>query len=326
MITPDYYEKFRCVGSECTHNCCRGGWDIEIDDDALERFKAIEGEFGDHVRAAVGEDNIFLRTNGQCVLLDSAGLCEMAKRGEKLCIVCDEYPRFTEFYDTATERGISLSCEAAADIIINDQNKVRLVGEDDYGDAPILALALHTRKELFKILQDRETDIFKRIRLALDYTHFVQSRVNENNYEICEYSARDTIDGDANLCAVIDILRELEILNDDWSDMLDAVYEAELSNAHHNIDQLKYEQIAVYFIYRYLLKGVFDCDFLSKMKFAALSIMVIAALDSIYHNTAECARMYSIEIEHNEDNIEAIYDEFLFSDELSYEKIINMIK
>ena len=38
------------------------------------------------------------------------------------------------------------------------------------------------------------------------------------------------------------------------------------------------------------------------------------------------ARIYSVEIEHNEENIEEIYDELMFNDDLSTENIINMIK
>ena len=97
MIVPDYYERFRCIGGECRHNCCRGGWDIEVDDEALDRFKRIEGEFGERVRAAVNDEKVFIRKNGQCPLLNSNGLCEMVLHGEELCIICDEFPRFTEF-------------------------------------------------------------------------------------------------------------------------------------------------------------------------------------------------------------------------------------
>mgnify|MGYP007112543852 CR=1 FL=1 len=63
MIKPDYYPQFRCIGRECKNNCCCGEWDIEVDDEAMERFDAISGEFGKRVRKAVDSNNVFIRKN-----------------------------------------------------------------------------------------------------------------------------------------------------------------------------------------------------------------------------------------------------------------------
>ena len=38
MVKPDYYDRFVCIGGKCKNNCCMGAWDIEVDDEALERF------------------------------------------------------------------------------------------------------------------------------------------------------------------------------------------------------------------------------------------------------------------------------------------------
>ena len=79
----------------------------------------------------------------------------------------------------------------------------------------------------------------------------------------------------------------------------------------------------MYFVYRYFLKAVFDCDALSKLKLMAISVIAIASLKGdIYENS----RRYSVEVEHNEDNVEMIYDEILFNEDFSTENIINMIK
>jgi hypothetical protein len=78
-------------------------------------------------------------------------------------------------------------------------------------------------------------------------------------------------------------------------------------------------------VYRYFLKGAFDCDVLSKLEFMAVSILAINSVSAVIGDLTESARLYSIEIEHDEDNIEAIYDEFLFCEDLSYENIIKML-
>ncbi|MGN0181737.1 MAG: flagellin lysine-N-methylase [Candidatus Ornithomonoglobus sp.] len=325
MVTPDYYDKFKCIGGECIHNCCRGGWEIEVDEDALERFGKIEGELGDRVRASINDENVFVHRDGQCPLLRSDGWCEMALNGHELCVVCDEYPRFTEFWEDYSERGISLSCEAAAEIILNNANKVKLSGESGTCSHPIFGLIYNAREKIFEILQSRDTDIFKRMRLALDYACELQDRINENNYEPFEYEPRDCFKEHESLEYFIELISGLENLYPSWKDMLSCAAEYEKDKPRHKVDPIKGEQLAVYFVYRYFLKGAFDCEALDKMKLAVLSTMTIIALENAIGDLAECARMYSIEVEHDEDNIDAIYDEFLFSDELSFDNVVNMI-
>ncbi|MBQ3426257.1 MAG: flagellin lysine-N-methylase [Clostridia bacterium] len=324
MIVPDYYERFRCIGGECRHNCCRGGWDIEVDDEALERFKRIEGEFGERVRAAVNDEKVFIRKNGQCPLLNSNGLCEMVLHGEELCIICDEFPRFTEFYEDYSERGVSLACEAANVLILDNTNKVCLQGEVIGCDEPIFVFVNKTRNAVFEILQNREYDIFKRLRLALDYSYAAQVMINDNDYGELDYTPKDTAEGHESLAPFVGLLLSLEILEDDWRGLLSKLLTREKSVPGHIADDIKGEQLAVYFVYRYFLKGAFDCDVLSKMKLVALSVMTIIALENTIGDICECARRYSIEVEHDEDNIEAIYDELLFGEQLLYDDILRM--
>ena len=40
---PDYYKEFTCIAGECPATCC-AGWQIVIDDEALERYKKIRDE------------------------------------------------------------------------------------------------------------------------------------------------------------------------------------------------------------------------------------------------------------------------------------------
>ena len=317
MITPDYYEKFRCIGSECQHNCCMGEWDIEVDDEARARFDKINGDFGERVRASVNDENVFIRKNGKCPLLSSDGLCEMVLNGHKLCIICDEYPRFTEFYGDYTERGISLSCEAASKIILDNENKVTLTGETGECCEDIFNLLYGSRNDIFQILQDRAMSVSSRIRLVLDYGEKLQGQINNNDYSAFEYVPVDRLSNGKDNTSVFEFLSELDYLSDDWCDILRNHREYVINN------EIQVEQLAVYFVYRYFLKAVFDCDALSKLKLMAISVIAITSLKGdIYENS----RRYSVEVEHSEDNVEMIYDEFLFNEDFSTENIINMIK
>ena len=116
---------------------------------------------------------------------------------------------------------------------------------------------------------------------------------------------------------MFEFLSELDYLSDDWCDILRNHREYVINN------EIQVEQLAVYFVYRYFLKAVFDCDALSKLKLMAISVIAITSLKGdIYENS----RRYSVEVEHSEDNLEMIYDEFLFNEDFSTENIINMIK
>lgn len=326
MVRPDYYDKFHCIADKCRHNCCRGGWEIEIDNEALERFSKLEGAFGDKVRASISADNTFIHKNGECPLLSSNGKCEMVLNNAQLCVICDEYPRFTEFFDDYAERGISLSCEAAADIILNVKDKVKIIYDIDGScTEPIFILLKKAREDIFTILQDRSKDIFARLRLALDYGMHLQDRINENEYAPFEYAPKDNFTGHNSLCGVIPLFKDLNILNSEWSNMLKKLESDEMHRKNHTLDPIIGEQLAVYFVYRYFLKASFDFDALAKLKFAFLSVMMIAALENSFGDINECSRLYSIEIEHSEENIDMIYDEFLFNEEFSYYKLINML-
>ncbi len=320
MVTPDYYNKFKCIGGECKHNCCEGAWEIEVDDEALDRFSEIGGEFGARVMASVDDNGVFIRENGRCPLLSPDGWCEMVQNGHKLCIICDEYPRFTEYYDDYVERGISISCEAAAEIVLGNKEKVSLCGESGKCEDDLFKLLYSARSYIFAILQNRDVDIFKRIRLALDYGVGLQEKINENDFSEFSYTPQDRRNCEGDFSIVPEFLSGLSALSGDWGDKLKS------AKIPQTVDPTEAEQLCIYFVYRYFLKAFYDCDVLSKLKLMAVSVMTILALGDVCGGVLESARLYSVEVEHNEDNIDAIYDEFLFNSDLSTEKIIGMIK
>ena len=45
---PDYYDKFKCIGSDCTDSCC-AGWDITVNDETYEKYTLVKGSFGDRL-------------------------------------------------------------------------------------------------------------------------------------------------------------------------------------------------------------------------------------------------------------------------------------
>ena len=43
---PTYFNEFVCIGGACEDNCCIG-WEVDIDDESLEVYNSVGGEFGD---------------------------------------------------------------------------------------------------------------------------------------------------------------------------------------------------------------------------------------------------------------------------------------
>ena len=49
---PHYYRKFQCIASECEDTCC-AGWEIMIDDKALEKYKKAKGPVGNRLKNSI---------------------------------------------------------------------------------------------------------------------------------------------------------------------------------------------------------------------------------------------------------------------------------
>ena len=50
---PHYFDSFVCTAGECRDNCCYGGWQIDLDEDTVEFYKSVKGDFGDRLRASI---------------------------------------------------------------------------------------------------------------------------------------------------------------------------------------------------------------------------------------------------------------------------------
>ena len=100
-------------------------------------------------------------------------------------------------------------------------------------------------------------------------------------------------------------------------------------NGYRIEDEVYLRRIAIYFIYRYFLKGVFDGEILSKVKLSILSTWVIAYLwkcnaHSNFENMVEIAKDYSKEIEYCTENLETLYDAFYTEEFLSSNSLLGL--
>ncbi|MCQ2553005.1 MAG: flagellin lysine-N-methylase [Clostridia bacterium] len=139
-IFPDYYGEFSCIANKCKHNCCIG-WEIDIDEDSLARYKAdgipnivdVEGDLS-HFQLVGADRCAFLREDGLCNLILDHG-------EDYLCQICTDHPRFRNYWTGIVETGLGLSCEEAARIILGRTEPLKFVAEEGSDlDAAIEAL------------------------------------------------------------------------------------------------------------------------------------------------------------------------------------------
>lgn len=310
IIVPNYYKKFKCIADKCQHSCCIG-WEIDIDENTFYRYKSVQGDFGVRLNESIEIiDNVpcfKLDINERCPFLNENNLCDIILNlgEEALCQICNDHPRFRNFYEGATEIGLGLCCEAAAELVLSQTEKLAFeIIEDDGSDEMPTEEEfefIKFRSMLLEILQNRNEPIDYRIKEFLKLC-------NANSFEISKTE-------------MTDLLLSLERLDSKWTDILK---ELKTSADFNNSSLPSYfdiiaEQLLVYFTYRHLSGFLDDGRFTQRALFVVFSYNVIETLCK-YHlnkfgsislnNVVEYARLYSSEIEYSEENIETILDFF----------------
>ena len=134
MLYPDFYAAFSCRADACRHSCCKG-WEIDVDEAALRRYAAVEGDLGQELRRNIYQDDdgahFLLTADERCPFLRDDGLCRlMIDLGEEsLCEICALHPRFFTDVGADTLCGLGLSCEAACDLLLNNDAPLCVISE-----------------------------------------------------------------------------------------------------------------------------------------------------------------------------------------------------
>lgn len=294
VIAPDYYTRFKCIAGECRHSCCIG-WEIDIDEDTCARYRSVSGSFGRRLAESIswGETPCFrLGENERCPFLNEENLCDIIiNLGEDaLCQICGDHPRFRSCFESREEMGLGLCCEAAAGLIVNNTDTVKLITlEDDGGpDAPDNEAAfLSLRDGIIDTLQDRSLTIPQRTASVLS-----RLEVTMPNRSLSVWAR---------------IYASLERLDEKWGEMLDKLSGA--GNPPCTLPDLVQEQLLVYMVWRHLSEGLYDGQLKERMAFCVLSVQMIGGLCAVCGlSAAEVARMYSAEIEYSDENIQKLLD------------------
>ena len=326
---PSYCKSFRCIADKCGDNCCIG-WEIDIDTSTAEYYKSVSGAFGERLKDNITKDDApsFILCGERCPFLNKQNLCDIIiNLGEdKLCQICRDHPRYFEWFNEIKEGGIGLCCEEAARIIVRNKEKFSTyetdcddTGCDDY-EEKLYDMLTFARDEIINALENETISLKERISRVVGYAFEIQFMMD--NYQFDKTSINTSYPAEETNCDIKGFLTsftDLEPIDDNWSEYLKSLIDSSEDLKSISIDNeeidLYLKNIAVYFIWRYFLKGIYDEEILSKVLLTIISVAMIklmykkAVLDGETLDAEKCsmlAKNYSKEIEYSEENLESV--------------------
>ena len=350
LRVPNYFKEFHCIANKCKDNCCIG-WEIDIDDKTANFYNEVSGEFGKKLKkniTATEQKNFILDKHDRCPFLNNKNLCEIfINLGEKnLCKICTEHPRYYEWFNDIKEGGLGLCCEEASRIILSQNIKfntydidIPFESADEY-DLNLYTYLHSSRNKIISHLENTSNPLSSRIRDVLMYVHKLQENIDNNDLLNIDITAVNSI-SKTNLQPILEYFLTLEPFDNNWitylknniclyNNSINKLEEFENTNPQISI---YLQNISIYFIWRYFLKGVFDLDVISKIKLMAISIAVIKFLffckwiengTLTFNDCVEIAKNYSKEIEYSDDNLSALVDAYYELDSFSTEYLIRL--
>ena len=370
----DNFDRFRCIAGKCPDSCCAGGWQIIIDEDSLELYRASgDSVLDERLRKGVNWQEEYFNTDeqGRCSMLNENGLCSIQLTlGEKaLCDTCGRYPRHVEEYEDVREYSLSLSCPEAARIILERKEPLTFFDPEtdeaeEFEDFDYLLYAklLDAREVLYRIIQDRSIGFREKAGRIREFAAGLQVCVDADrmfdmdrliygaddavNYAAAKANANAAVDNaaasEAQVREMVDTVRgdnsselpimgyglkkpleknafsrlfEMEMLKPGWADVLNRTWEAwndELVLSAE--EEIQAEQLMIFWIYTYFCGAVYDGWIYSKALLAICStwwILQINAANSFEGGIIEAAYRYAREIEHSDENLNALEEIFI---------------
>ena len=315
---PEYYSDFHCIADKCRDSCCIG-WEIDVDPVTAAKYENIGGSFGERLRENISDGCFILHEGDRCPFLNRNGLCDIYSElgKENLCQICSDHPRYYEWFGNYKEGGIGLCCEEAARIILSGGfgfAEAEIPDEDcDSYDPALYELLMEARELIFTHLQGG--CLSDEMRSLVDFADSLQGNIDRGAYRIPEWK-RSACEAAPDITELLSVFTELEPIDEQWQPYIDKCIAAAgdfrgLLPEHE--EWLR--KIACYFIYRYFLKGVFDGEVVSRVRFAVLSTWTIGYIWSREGLTRleECAwtaKNYSKETEYSEENLLFLADAF----------------
>ena len=232
-------------------------------------------------------------------------------------VTCREHPRFTEDYGPFRETSLCASCPAACDLLLGSDAPLTFLTREtaepaEPGD-PWLRGLLPLRERLLRELADRSRPLEKRLETFLLLATEAQVLLDADQAEelpalAAHWKQPETAvpPGPGLFPYTLEVLAGLEVLDGDWRDLLRSGADA----LPADVPEALLERLATYFAFRHLLKAVNDGDLLGRAQFCVLMALTARRLAAVC-GLKEAVRRLCCELEHSEENLEALRQAFL---------------
>lgn len=364
---PSYYRHFRCIAGACSDNCCIG-WEIDIDSASDAFYRSISGQFGCRLQNEIQRDQggaQFILKGERCPFLNEQNLCDIyIHLGEQaLCEICSQHPRYHEWFGDWKESGVGLCCEEAGRLIFSQKAPAafELVEIQENASEPVdqeaFSALFIARETAFSLVQNRSLPFAQRLALLMNYGDELQSSIDWQDWEQIRFIASDYRDLDvlsaklpalpalrdcSSMKQLLTYLSQLEPIDPQWPSLLLSIGEQlpKLLSVRNTFCsswprwQQDMEQLAVYFLFRYFCKSLFDEDICSKTLLTVCACVIVSLLDTeLFQRTGSfsledrifTAKQFSKEIEYCTENLEALWDGFWEKKDLSSSAFLEMI-
>lgn len=343
----------------------------KVEGDFGDRLRSeIVHDGGENIFVLKGNDCPFLNENKLCDIYNEVGedaLCYTCKQYPRYM---EEFGGLREIgisLSCPEAARIILRNEEKA-IFELSENEEEVNSYNDI-NAKLYIELMQCRQIVLNILQDRDINLNTRVAIVLCFTKEIQDKIDENEITDIKsvrekYSDKEFIkevissfekynnNEDAkynNMKEYFNVFKSLKHINpndplglDDairyfWQSEEDKdIYLAKNKafDKYYEDSKYKFEQILVYFIFRYFMKAVFDYDVSAKVKTAIVSYLMIKELCIVRFteegeltdaDIVDIAHMYSKDIEHLEENIESLAEIFETNEVFNVEEIIKVL-
>ena len=323
-VTLSCFSGFHCIADACPDTCC-AGWEVDLDDSVLPLYRSLPGPLGQELRDALRQEDgytFFAMKDDRCPFLNDRGLCRLILTlgDSALSVTCREHPRFWEEYGNRRETCLSISCPEAARLLLTEPLRLecRETGEaaqpDPELDSALLELLLLCREGLMALAVS-PLPLEAKLALCLDAAKNGLA-LPEGPVQWSDFWSRQQVPPlSMDVPGFLTAMEAMEFTRPQLQQRLPqakAAWSPELLAAPEL--QEGCGRLLYYFLYRYLLRGVWSGLVAEKIQLAVYSTAAIAALSqAVPGKTPEqkllgAAVDYSREVEHSPENLELLYE------------------
>lgn len=350
-VIPACFSDFQCIADRCPDTCC-AGWTVDLDDNTVKTYQHIPGKLGDALRSLMVEEDgslcFRMGDRGRCPFLTEQNLCQLIlSHGEILLSeTCREHPRFYEDYGDLQETCLGISCPEAARLLFSKPFTLREQETDPPSAEPldsfnqrVLDHLLEYRQGLFALTRCRRPLLEKMALIAataepeqraLEWLETLDAQEDRISTEAFRepraqddaleqyYETLSAPDWKPRLRAYLSQMTGMEFTRDDLKLLLNRVLagsgEALLAPLTDPAAAPYGETLLQYFLYRYILRGLWNLELMDKVRFALYSLGAILALsagmpgDTLPERITASAVLYCREVEHSDENLEMLWN------------------